>query len=276
MAISRFPAKLQRRRLWVAFGVILALAVAASRVATIGIVPPSIKSKPIAHAIGSTQLVVGRTSSLAYTRPDVYARNLGPRASSLADMAASPLVRTYIARAAGLPASQIAVDPPLWSELQRIQQWATGEKRASQIIAEKDPYRITLNTDPNAPIINVIAQAPTAAGSKRLAQGVVDGLSAYVSSIEAASGTPLARRIGVSQLAPVTVDPPHRTGLANIFLFTFVAVFVLWRGLVLLVATLAGDVRTIAKRPKVRDSQDRSSISTTGWSHRTGIRPRHG
>ncbi len=109
--------------------------------ATIGILPPTFKFKSLAHATASTQLAVGGPTSLSsHDHPDLYDRNLGPRAAAFADIIASPQVRGYIARAAGFPVSEIAVDPPLWDQLQRIQQWATGEKRANQIIVEGDPY----------------------------------------------------------------------------------------------------------------------------------------
>ena len=95
-------------------------------------------------------------------------------------MVASPEIRGYVARAAGIPASEIAVDTPLWTQLQRIQQWATGEKRANQIIGEGDPYRITLDNNFDAPVIDVVTQAPTANAAARLANGVVVALTTYV------------------------------------------------------------------------------------------------
>ena len=239
---------------------------AASRLATIGFVPPEFKLKPLAHATASTQLSVGGPSSLSsYDYPDLYNRNLGPRAAALADMSASPLVRAFIARAAALPASDIAVDPPLWDELQRIQQWATGEKRASQIIGEGDPYRIALTNNLYAPVIDVITQAPTAAAAERLATGVEQGLSAYVSSIEAAAGTAPAHRVRVSQLAPITVDPPHKSGLASVAMLTFVGVFVLWCGLLLLITSVGRDLRTLGVRAKVQSGLDRSSSTRRSY-----------
>jgi hypothetical protein len=228
--------------------------------ATIGLLPPSFKLKPLAHATASTQVAVSAPTSLSsFNYPDLYNRNLVPRSAALADMSASPLVRGYIARAAGLPASEIAVDPPLWDQLQRIQQWATGEKRANQIIAESDPYRITLNNDLYAPIINVVTQAPTADAATRLAMGAEQGLSAYVSSVEAAAGTAPGRRVRVSQLAPITVSPAHKSGLASVAMFTFVGVFVLWCGLLLLIASVRRDVRALGVGSKVRGAFDRSS-----------------
>ena len=263
-------ARLRRDRLWVLVGLGIAIVAAASRFAAIGLLPPSIKVKALAHSTASTQLVVGGKSSLTHAYPDLYDRNLVPRAAILADMIASPQVRGYVARAAHVPASEIAVDAPVWIQLQRIQQWATGEKRATEIVDEKDPYRITLNDSLYAPVIGVVTQAPTASAAARLARGVADGLSAYVSHIGMAAGTPGAGRYDAIPVAPITVDPSRPAGLVNVAAFTFAAVFVLWCGLVLVVSSVARDFRAAATTSKVRGSFGRSSGSGASRSEATG------
>lgn len=237
-------AQLRRHRRWLAVGVVVAAIAAVSPFTAIGFLPPSLKLKPFGHATASTSLGVGLESSLGSGFPDAYDSNLSPRSATLADMTASPQLLGYVARAAGIPASKIAVDAPLWTDLWRVQQWDTGAKRASQIVVENDPYRITLSNDPNgAPAIDVATQAPTAGAAGRLAQGVADGLNSYLSQIQAASRTPLGSRYHVSELAPVTVDPAKTGQLANVGLLMFLAVFVLWSGLVLAVASLARSPR---------------------------------
>jgi hypothetical protein len=263
-------AQLRRQRLWVAVGVVVASIATTTPVVAIGVLPPSINLKQLAHATASTQLVVGANSSFGHPYPDLYDRNLAPRAAALADMIASPRVRSYVGRAAAVPASEIAVDTPLWTQLQRIQQWATGEKRANEIIAEKDPYRITLTNDPYAPVVDVIAQAPSTQAAARLAHGVVEGLRTYVSDLATTVGTPLAGRYVVGQLAPVTVDPASTTGLANVGAFTFLAVFVLWCGLVLFASGLARDICAAATSSQVHGGLSRSSGSEAKWTEAGG------
>ena len=264
-------AKLRRHRLWLAVGVLVASLAAASRFAAIGLLPPSIKLNALAHSTASTELFVGRNSALRHTFPDLFVTNLSARAAALADMIASPQLSDDIAQAAAVPASEIAVDAPLWTTLQRAQQWATGEKRANQIIAEKKQYLITLNNDPNqAPLIDVVTQAPTAKAAARLAYGVADGLRIYVSGLQKAAGTPLAGRYDVGQLAPVRVAPASTAQLANVGIFTFLAVFALWCGLLLTVSSLATDLRAARVSSKVRSALDRSSDSRPGWSEPTG------
>jgi hypothetical protein len=257
--------QLLRRPRALAVGVLVAGAAAASQFAAIGLSPPSVKFESLAHSIASTQLVLGQTSALSLGQgpaaPDPFATDLPRRAAALADMAGSPEVLDDIARAAGLPASRIAVDAPLWTQLQRDQQWDTGPKRASQIVVEGDPYRITLNND--SPLIDVSAQAPTAQVATRLAQAVTAGLNTYLSNLEASAGTPPYARYNVRQAAPVSVQPPSSSP-ANVAGFTFLTVFVLWCGLVLGVSGLARDLRTARKRSKVHGSRERSSGSQAG------------
>lgn len=258
-------AQLRRHRAWLAVGMVVAAIAASSPFTTVGFVPPSIKLKPFAHATASTELAVGLESSVGSEFPDSYDTNLSPRSATLADVTASPQLLGYVARAAGIPASKIAVDAPLSTDLWRAQQWDTGEKRASQIVAEKDPYRITLDNDPNgAPAIDVTTQAPSANAAARLARGVPEGLNAYLSQIQAASRTPLSARYNVSELAPITMHPASTGQLANVAVFTFLAVFVLWCGLVLAVSSFARDLRVARPSSKVRARFDRSSGNGTG------------
>jgi hypothetical protein len=246
-----------------AVGVIVAAVAAVTRFATIGILPPAIKLKPFAHATASTEAVVGTSSLFRYDVPDRYLSNISPRAYALADMVASPEVTRYVARAAGLPASKIAVMGPLWTELQRSQQWATGPKRASQIVIENDPYQVTLSVQaespPYSPVIDVDTQAPTTDTAARLATAVVAGLSAYLRHLQTATGVPKSARYDISQLVPVSVAPARKSQLANVAAFTYAAVFVLWCGLVIAVSSLIRDLRAAAIKSQVRTAPGRSS-----------------
>ena len=171
-APSGWFAQLWGHRVWLATGVVVAIVVTASRFVSIGVLPPSVKLKQLAHATASTELLVGKHYSLrsSPTR-DPYVNSAVPRAQALADMMASPQIRGYIGRAAGLPSSRIAVDTPVWTDVERIQQWPTGEKRGTQIIMENAPYRITVDVEDYAPVIDVATQAPTTEEADALASG---------------------------------------------------------------------------------------------------------
>jgi hypothetical protein len=240
------------------------VAAAGTRFAAIGVIPPSFKSKTFAHATGSTELVVGESKSFTRSLPDLYGRRLSPRAYALADIVASPEVAKYVAQAANLPASKIGILGPVWRELWRSQQWASGPKRANQIIIESDPYHVTLNVEtqeqPWAPVIDVETQAPTTASAARLATAVGAGLSTYLRHLQA-TGVPKRARYDVRQLAPVSVVPARTSQLANVGVFTLAAVFVLWCALIVAVSSLTRDLRAIRAVSKVGDRFERSSDS---------------
>jgi hypothetical protein len=219
----------------------------------------------------STQVLIGEPAGLASASPQLYTSVVTARAQTLADMTASPEVRQDIARAAGLPAAKIAIDEPLWGDLQRIQQWDTGEKRSYQIVAEQDPYRLTLTDNFTAPVVDVSAQGPSGVTASQLAGAVAPALRAYLAGAAAAAHTPPADRIVVTQLAPVAIDSGSGAGTKNVAGFTFVAVFLLWCGVVLLVGNVHGDIRVLRRRPQVPKAPQRFSRSRAGWPRPTGI-----
>lgn len=265
--------ELYARRRWLITGVVVATLAAASRFVSLGILPPSIEVKRLAHATASTQLLVGEQDSLrASTSRDSYAASAVPRAQTLADMMSSPEVRSLIARAAGLPARQIAVDTPVWPNVQRIQQWPSREKRDSQIVLENSPFRITVDLETAAPVIDIGTQAPTVQGAAALAAAAGKGLNAYVTELQSSAGTPRARRYGVSQLVPIGVSPAGRSGLANLAAFTFGVVLFIWCGAMLFLSGLGEDLRAVRARAKVSNNADRSSFDRSAFTDRRALR----
>ena len=189
-------------------GLVIAAWAAASQYYAIGAFPPSFKPTQLARSTASTQVALGVNSALVHTLHDPYVHNLSPRTADLGDILTSPELRRRIARAAGVRASELAVAPPVWTNLLRIQQWNTGPSRANQVLAERDPSQITLDSDagapPNAPVLDVSAQAPSMSLAGRLAAAVAPTLGAYVRDIQTAAATPPDARYDVRQLAPVT------------------------------------------------------------------------
>ena len=239
---DRLLAPLRQHRGWTFLGLIVAAVAMATRFVAIGVLPPSIKMKPFPHASASTKIVLGENSAFGYTKSsrEPYSA-LAVRTYTLADMAYSPVVSDYIARAAGLPVSKIGILGPQWVELQRDQQFPSGPQRDRQILIEKDPYQITIDQDTTqpgegpgpgsgVPVIDVETQAPTTEIAARLANAVPAALHAYVEHMQAAWGVPEKDRYGVKQLVPVSVSPARKSPLGDVALFTFFVVFVLWCG----------------------------------------------
>lgn len=250
-------AELWERPRWLIIGFVVAILAAASRLVSVGVLPPSITLNQIAHATATTELLVAERSSVsALTYRDGYFNSFLPRAQTLADTMASPEVRRLIARAAGIPAAQLAVDPPLWTNLERIQQFPSPEQRESQIIVENVPYRITVGVEPDAPVIDITAQAPTTKEAAALAAGAGRGLNAFVSGLE--TSTPPSSRYQVTQPVPITHSATGKSGPANIAAFTFAVVLFIWCGAMLFLSGLAEDLRTVLRRAKVPRGPDRS------------------
>jgi hypothetical protein len=271
-------AQLRRQRLWLAVGVIVASFCAASRFASISVLPPSIHPKQVARSTASTQVLAGGASSTTYGStyglPDRYLGNYSPRAEAVADIAASPQIRNDIARRTGLPASQINMTGPLWQDLQRAQEWATGQKRADQIVGELKPYQVTINNDstavPFAPVFNVVTEAPTTGDAARLARAVPVALDNYLRNLQNSTGIAKSGRYSVSQLSPVVVSPAKKAQLVNVGVFVFVSVFLLWCGLVLAVSSVMRDLRVNGASLKVRDAFKRSSGKGPAWPEASG------
>lgn len=264
-------AELLSHRRWLLLGVFVAIAVAASRFVAIGLSPPSFKVRQLTHANASAELLVGKQYTYSAGYRDPYVNEVVPRAQALADMTASPELRGYIARAAGLPASQIAVDPPVWTDVERIQQWPTGERRSTQIVVEGAPYRVQLDAEGYAPVLDVSAQAPTVAEAASLAAGVGKGLTAYLTHLENSTGTPTVDRYGISELGPVAASAAGKSVPANVAGFTFAVVLFLWCGGILFVAGISEDVRTLRRRAKVSGDPDRSSRTRAPWPGTTDV-----
>lgn len=242
--------QLRRRPRLVALGLLIATLVAAARLESI-----------TPHSTASTQVALGEGIGLGLSEsakiPDYYTRQLPSRSATLADMIASPEIRGDVAHAASLPASKIDVDAPLWTALLRDQQWPTPQKRASQIVAEGDPYRLTLNNAGDIPLIDVTAQAPSAEAAARLAAAVAPGLNTYLAHFQ--RGTPSPLRYSAQQVVPVSIAPA--SGTKNIAIFTFLVVFVLWCACLLGATALIRDLRSAWGEPKVRETRERSLSS---------------
>ena len=265
-------AELLARRRWLITGIFVASFAAASHFVAIGILPPSIGLKHLSHATATTELLVGQRFSLrASSYRDTYATSATPRAQALADIMSSPKVRSLIARDTGIPAGQLAVDTPVWTNVERIQQWPSREKRDSQIVLENAPFRITVDVEDSAPIIDIATQAPTPAQAAALAAGTGKGLNSYVSELQDSTGTPPARRYSITQLVPIGVSPEGKSALANVAAFTFATVLFIWCGAMLFLSRLAEDVRSVRTGAKVPNSVDRSSSDRPALADPTGV-----
>jgi len=220
------------RELWgQKLGLAIALAVAliaATRVLfSIGLLPPSLERHPLGLASASTQAIVDTPrSSVIDLRADTYSfTGLTNRALLLGNVMASPPVREYIARRAGVPASLIRVQAPLTPEQPRVVTDGAHQPKTSDLLRSPEEYRLNVQANPTVPVLNVYAEAPDGSAAARLANASVEGLRDYLRALSSQHGTPLARQVRVVQLGRAsggTIDSGAGIKLAAlVFLLVF-------------------------------------------------------
>jgi hypothetical protein len=117
------------------------------------------------------------------------------RAKLLADLAMKPLIMDAVAQRLGVPAALVVADPPLG-----LASGASGtpdDRRANVIRAGVSPV-----VGGDNPIMTITTRAPTPAAAQRLAGAVIAVLARHLATVSRSQGTPVARRIRLTQLAP--------------------------------------------------------------------------
>ena len=251
LLIRRTPVR--RTRLWLILGIGVAGVAGLSSIASISLLPPSMHTKSIAFAIASSEMSV-QTPTSSGNAPEL--RNLYPLpqwAAVLAEEMTSPALKAQIAEHSGIPGGQLAIDGPIALNLQRTQQEPTQQKRSYQLLSEDDPYRVTLDTDPNVAAIIITAQAPSQSLARQLTREVDRAAAAYLGGVEKSANLPPADRVEVSQLQPIAIT--GGSGGHTVAALVFVVVYLLWCGGVLVVRKLARDVRALRRLGPVLPSQ---------------------
>ena len=171
---------------------------------TISLMPPGIHAR---HA-----QIAGAALHVLVDEPD--SKIADPRATStdfivitkrtdvLASMLASPPVVDIIARRIGVPAAQISALPRLTSRVPDALRDPNLERHANDIIQSHKPYRLEIQADPDLPVLNVFAQAPTPQAAEQLANSTVDSLREYLHA--------LAVRHRVGPPDPIVMQPLGR------------------------------------------------------------------
>jgi hypothetical protein len=244
---GRVSSLLSSRRVWLFLGVPVAALVALSAVASISVFPPSVKRKPVAFVTATAQLHMLPPSVLGGTLVRDDPRQFIQQTINLADQMSSPQLRGLIGKAAGIAPRLIALDGPNPTYLAITEREPSGEKRATQIVAEGDLYRVTIDEDLVSPQIGVTAQAPTASQAVRLAAATQAAMSSYLTSLETAAQTPPTRRLEVHALTPIVLPGDSSGGLGNMVALTFFVSLALWVGSVFVITTVVRDLRSLRR-----------------------------
>lgn len=193
---------LWRRWPWVAASLVLALLMGVWSVVQISVIPPRLTPRSLQMATATTHVVVDTPrSSILDLSQDTYALDaLRQRAIVLGNVPAQGEVRMAIAHRSEVPVDSLQVTPPLTPAQPRVVEGSLNQKHATDILASTDQYRISIQTNPTVPIMDIYSQAPTAQKAEIMANAVVDELRAYLARVAVEQGTPEAAQISLVQL----------------------------------------------------------------------------
>jgi hypothetical protein len=188
-------------RLPVLTGVLLALIVAVWSVAKISLLPPRLTPRALEMATATTHVVVDTPHSavLDLRQNTDSLQALTERALLVGNVIGNEPVVTAIARRAHVPADLLQVTPPL-TPTQSLPQAGAANNSVSDIVKSTDQYRLWIAANPTVPMLDIYAQAPTAASAADLANDAVGALRDYLSTLATEQRTPGPYQVRLLQL----------------------------------------------------------------------------
>ena len=212
--------ELWRRRLLVVLAALVAIFVGLALTYRLSLPP---ESRQYEVGVASTRILVDTPNSQVVDVAPRGSETLGTRANLLANLMTQGKVKAAIADRAGLSPKRVLASAE-----------SAGGAETGTVSAEptaKDHVlttRLVANADGEPlPIIEIEAQAPSAAGAGRLAEAAVAGLDSYLDSKAAVEEVSDARRLRVTGMgAPVVreaVRGPGRAIALGAAVFVFLA-----------------------------------------------------
>ena len=168
-----------------------------------------------------------------------------------AELLRSQPVRQSIGEHAGIPWESFSVDGQTGEQTASTNQ-PNQIERSTEIVSESSPTRLYFTVNPNYPIINLYAQAPTATGATDLVEAAANSLIAYTSDLQNRLDVPDSDRAQLLKLG----DPETGTvaGGASRALAVLLALFILIVGcfLILWLSRVVSAVRGATRRARPR------------------------
>jgi hypothetical protein len=207
--------------------VVLVAAMAALwSVGSISVFPPGVKSRDLEMAAASTRaLVDAPTSTVLDLSVDAYSlQSITNRALLVGNVMASEPVRRYIGKHARVDPAILQVASPVTPDFPRPLA-SSGKKSTSDLLKSPDEYRLSIQANPTAPILDVYAEAPTAAAAELLANGAVDGMKDYLRDLGTSQGVPQGRQVRLEQLGRAKGGVINEGVSVKVALLSFFLVF---------------------------------------------------
>jgi hypothetical protein len=169
---------LWRRRLWVALGAVLSLALALSSLYQVSLgLPPSLQSQTTHSGFAWQRLLVDTPNSVLADAKARGAQGIASKAVLLGDLAEGDSARRQMAADVGVGVGEVGVIGPGSLTAAMVTPLAT---KATEVTRPHRPYLVSINEAPDLPILSVSATAPgptAAAGLVRAAAGAIGSLS---------------------------------------------------------------------------------------------------
>jgi hypothetical protein len=177
--------ELCRHRVGLAVVMALSLFIAVSSVQKVSLFPPGLSPRAVEIGSSSTHVLVDtpRSTAVDARSTPLAISSLTARANLLGNVMSSPPVREYIGRRAHISPERIQTVAPLTPDVPRALAEPGHEKKTSDILRSTDQYRIEIQAQPTAPVLDIYTQAPSAEAAAQLANGAVDGLRDYLSAL---------------------------------------------------------------------------------------------
>lgn len=220
------------RKLWgLRGGVALCLGVASFvalwSVESISMSPLRLTPRSLEMATASTHVVVDTpTSAVLDLRRDTYSfEALRNRAVLLGNVIAGTTVRGAIAQRAHLSANVLRIQAPLTLEQAAPPPDSGNKRHTGDILKSTDQYRLNIQANLSVPMLDVYAQAPTAASAAVLANAAVDELRAYLARLASVQHTPGPDQIRLLQLGRAQGTVINHGVRWEVFVLAFVLTF---------------------------------------------------
>jgi hypothetical protein len=201
MELGRHLRELSRLRVGAVVCVLIATFGALSVSYRIGLLPPKLEPRSLQMAAASTEVLVDTPTSvvldLRQGTSDIDA--LTNRAVLIGNVMASAPVLAYIGRRAGVPGEFIRATTPRTPNAPRPFATPQTKRKASDLLASTNQYRLSIDANPTVPFLRIYAQAPTARAAGQLANASVDGLRDYLVQVAREQGIPSADQVRVEQ-----------------------------------------------------------------------------
>jgi hypothetical protein len=200
--------QLWRMKVGVAACLMLALIAAVWSLEHVSLFPPKLTARSLEMATASTHVVVDTPhSTMLDLRQDTYELDaLTKRAVLLGNVIANGPVKESIARRARIPVGVLRVEAPLTAKQPRARVEGGNDKTASDILRSTDQYRLNIQANPTAPVLDIYAQTPTTESAEVLANAAVTSLQAYLADLAQSEGTPATQQIRLVQLGTARGD----------------------------------------------------------------------